>query len=136
MFARKYHVPEGELEFTFARSSGPGGQNVNKVNSKAVLRWNLENSPSLPDELRERLRVRLASRLTVDGSIVVTSDRFRDQKKNRDDCIAKLAEWVTEGLKIPKARHETKPTRSSKRRNREGKSRASEKKKLRSKIGF
>ena len=82
-------IPFSELELSYARSSGPGGQNVNKVNSKAVLRWSVLKSPSLREDLRQRLLKRLSSRLTVEGEIVLSSDRFRDQTRNRDDCLEK-----------------------------------------------
>ncbi len=109
---------------------------MNKVNSKAVLRWDLEGSPSVPPEVRDRLRTKLATRLTTEGCLVLTSDRHRDQKQNKDDCAAKLAALIKEALAVEKIRRDTRPTRSSKRKNREGKSRIAEKKKLRGKIEF
>lgn len=130
----KIQIPYAELEFTFVRSSGPGGQNVNKVNSKAVLRWRIVDSYAIPEELRDRVLSRLASRLTVDGDLVLASDRYRDQKQNREDCIEKLIALLAEASHIPKARRKTKPSRSSKKKNRESKSRDSDKKKLRRKI--
>jgi ribosome-associated protein len=129
-------IPVSELEFTYARSSGPGGQNVNKVSSKAVLRWNLLSSPSLSVDLRERLVAKLAHRLTKLGDIVVTSDRFRDQIKNHDDCIEKLNDLVSEALAVPKARKKTKPTRSSKRKKLDAKSHHSKKKGMRQRVGY
>ena len=80
-------IPLAEVEITFVRSSGPGGQNVNKVNSKAVLRWNVAATPSLPFHARSRFLSLFASRLTSTGELVMTSDRFRDQGKNVDDCF-------------------------------------------------
>lgn len=124
-------IPLAELEFSYARSSGPGGQNVNKVSSKAILRWNLERSPSLPEETRARLRAKLATRLTREGELVIASDRFRDQLKNREDCIQKLQMLLREASHVPKARKKTKPSRSTVKKAKESKRRHSEKKRLR-----
>lgn len=132
--SRKFRLPYAELDFDFVRSSGPGGQNVNKVNSKAVLRWNLSATGCFSPDERARVLAKLGPRLTTEGDLIVTSDRFRDQKQNKDDCIEKLIALVEEALTVPKARRATKPTRSSKRRKLDAKSRAGEKKKLRGKV--
>jgi ribosome-associated protein len=124
-------VLDSELEFTYVRSSGPGGQNVNKVSSKAVLRWNLLSSAGPSPEQRARMQTKLAGRLTQSGDLVVMSDRFRDQIKNREDCRNKLQELLAQSLFEPKKRKKTKPSRSSVFRKKETKSRQSEKKKLR-----
>src|SRR5690348_15981932 len=105
-------IPDWELELSYARSSGPGGQNVNKVNSKAVLRWNVQTSAALPEFARARILTRLASRISGDGSLVITSDRFRDQIRNREDCFEKLRELLRAALAQPKVRKETQPTRA------------------------
>ncbi len=125
------HIPISEIEFSYVRSSGPGGQNVNKVNSKAVLRWNLVTSPSLPDFMRARLIERLGDRLTRTGEIIVASDRFRDQGKNREDCLEKLRTILSRAAIPEKIRKQTRPTFSSKRKTGEQKKRTSEKKRLR-----
>jgi ribosome-associated protein len=117
-----------EFAFTYARSSGPGGQNVNKVNSKAVLRWNPTTSPSLPDDVRRRLLERFASRLTTGGELVLASDRFRDQRRNADDCLEKVREMLATVARPPKKRKKSKPTRASKERRLESKRRESAKK--------
>ncbi len=130
----KFHLPYAELEFSFVRSSGPGGQNVNKVNSKAVLRWNLAGTSCFRAEDHLRIMTKLSARLTVDGDLMITSDRSRDQKQNKDDCVEKLIEMIEQALAVPKARRKTKPTRGSKRRKLENKNRDGEKKKLRGKI--
>ncbi len=124
-------IPLHEIDFSYVRSSGPGGQNVNKVNSKAVLRWCLETSTCLPFELKSYLRNRLASRLTAEGEIVLTSDRFRDQGRNREDCLEKLAEILCQAAHQEKPRKKTKVSRNQKRKRRESKSAHSEKKAMR-----
>jgi ribosome-associated protein len=126
-----FEIPLAELELSYARSSGPGGQNVNKVNSKAVLRWNLRASNSVPLILKGRLLSRLKTQLTVDGELVIASDRFRDQPKNREDCNEKLIKLLSSVAIEPKKRKETKPSRSSQRRVKEEKARNSRKKQLR-----
>jgi ribosome-associated protein len=131
-----FEVPLREFEFTFARSSGPGGQNVNKVNSKAVLRWNVTTTPSLPPSVRARFLGAFASRLTSTGELVLTSDRFRDQGKNVDDCLAKVQAMILEVGTPPKIRRKTKPSHGSKKRREKSKSAHSEKKQGRGKVRF
>jgi ribosome-associated protein len=109
-------IPAGELSLSFARSGGPGGQNVNKVSSKVELRWNPRTSTALTDDYRALLLDRLASKLTNDGTLIITSTLTRDQLKNRDDAQAKLALIVRSALHRDKPRRATKPTRASKRR--------------------
>jgi ribosome-associated protein len=109
-------IPAGELSITFARSGGPGGQNVNKVSSKVDLRWNPVTSSALTADDRALLLEKLANRLTTDGTLIVTSTLTRDQVKNRDDAASKLALIVKSALFRPKTRRETKPSRASKRR--------------------
>lgn len=121
-------IPWPELELSYARSSGPGGQNVNKVNSKCVLRWDALSSPSLPLGARARFLERYASRLTDAGVLVLTSDRFRDQARNVDDCLEKLAEMLRAVARPPKARKATQPTHGSRKRRLKEKSAHSEKK--------
>src|SRR5689334_9231990 len=114
--AENIQIPESELHFTFARSGGPGGQNVNKVASKAVLHWNVAASPSLPPDVKQRLRDQNRSRITTDGMLVLDSQRFRDQPKNVADCLEKLRLMLLRALHRPKKRRPTKPSRSSKER--------------------
>ena len=109
-------VPDGELTFTFARSGGPGGQNVNKVASKAILHWDLAANTSLPADVRERLRARQRRRITTEGELVIQGQRFRDQAKNIEDCRARLREMVLEAMAVPKPRRPTRPSRGSKER--------------------
>ena len=121
-------LTDDELKFTFVRSSGPGGQNVNKVNSKAVLRWNVLASPGLPDAARARFLSRFGARLTEAGDLLVTSQRFRDQKRNEEDCLEKLRAMLAAVAHPPKRRRKTKPTRASIERRKEQKRETSHKK--------
>src|SRR6187455_772316 len=98
----RLQLPLAEFEFTYARSSGPGGQNVNKVNSKAILRWNPTTSPSLADDVRGRFLSRFASKLTTGGEIVIHSEQYRDQRKNVDDALEKLRVMLLEVARPPK----------------------------------
>lgn len=106
-------IPDSEFQFTFVRSSGPGGQNVNKVNTKAMLRWPFTASPSLSGAVRARFLARYSSRLTIAGELIITSQRFRDQGKNRDDCLEKLREMLAAIAVAPIRRRKTKPSRGS-----------------------
>src|SRR5438067_3231837 len=106
-------IPETEFVWSYVRSGGPGGQNVNKVASKAVLRWDLAASPSLPEDVKARLRAQQANRITAGGELVLTSQRYRDQERNRQDCLDKLREMIARAATRPKARRKTKPTRGS-----------------------
>jgi ribosome-associated protein len=109
-------IPDAELLWSYARSSGPGGQNVNKVASKAVLRWDVGASPSVPEEVKARLRAQQRRRITTEGELVLSSQRFRDQERNRQDCLEKLCEMVRTATVVQKARKKKRPTRASKER--------------------
>jgi ribosome-associated protein len=126
-------IPLDEFRFEFARSGGPGGQNVNKVNSKAVLRWVPAESPSLPPAVKDRLLRAVASRLTKEGELLVTSQLTRDQSRNVDDCLEKVRELVLAAARPPKTRRASRPTFASKVRRVEAKLRRSTTKKLRRK---
>jgi ribosome-associated protein len=106
-------IPESEFHWSFVRASGPGGQNVNKVASKAVLRWNVTASPTVPQEVKDRLGARWRNRITPEGNLILTSQRFRDQDRNRQDCLEKLREMIREAAIPPKPRKATRPTRGS-----------------------
>ena len=103
-------IPQEELYFSYVRSSGAGGQNVNKVNSKAVLRWSPGSSSALPDGVRDRFLQRYGNRLSADGELIITSDRHRDQGRNAADCIDKLRALIATVWQAPKPRRPTKPT--------------------------
>jgi ribosome-associated protein len=109
-------IPDEEFVWTYVCSGGPGGQNVNKVASKAVLRWNLADTPSLPDEVKVRFRAQQANRVTTTGEVVLSSQRYRDQERNRVDCLDKLRELILAATVRPKIRRKTRPTRGSKER--------------------
>ncbi len=126
-------IPLSEFQFEFARSGGPGGQNVNKVNSKSTLRWTPSASPSLPPAVKARLLRSIASKLTKDGELLVTSQLTRDQGRNVDDCYEKVRELVLAAVKPPKTRRVSRPTLGSKVRRVEAKIRRSSTKKLRRK---
>jgi ribosome-associated protein len=106
-------IPDSELSWSFVRSSGPGGQNVNKVASKVVLRWDLAGSPSVPEEVKARLRTLQRRRITTLGELVLASQRHRDQERNRQDCLEKLAAMLQEAQARPRLRQPTRPTRGS-----------------------
>lgn len=109
-------IPLEEFEFSYARSGGPGGQNVNKVNSKAVLRWRVNDSPSVPGDVRARFLTRYANRLTIEGDLVLSSQRYRDQPSNVEDCLEKLKAMLLDVAVPPQKRKATRPTLASKRR--------------------
>jgi ribosome-associated protein len=113
---RQIRVPLEEFEFRHDRSSGPGGQNVNKVNSKVTLRWSVANSISLPEEVRARLFEKFGGRITKNGEIVVASQRYRDQPRNQEDCLERVRKMLEQVATAPKRRKPTKPTRGSRER--------------------
>ena len=100
-------IPRREIRFSFVRSSGPGGQNVNKVASKAVLRWSVVASPSLPADVRSRLLTQCTRQLNDRGEFVLSSQRYRDQARNIDDCLAKLRNLVAAAARRPLKRKKT-----------------------------
>jgi ribosome-associated protein len=109
-------IPLREIELRYARSSGPGGQNVNKVASKAVLRFDLRHSPSLPEPARQRALMRLAPRLTRDGELVLSSDAHRDQPRNRAAVLERLRMLLAEAVAVPKRRRPTAPSGAARER--------------------
>lgn len=124
-------IPLSEVRVTFARSSGPGGQNVNKVNTKAVLHWPAAQSPALPDPVRQRLLAANRRRINARGELVLSSQRFRDAGRNAADCLEKLRALVARAAVVPKRRRPTRPTRGSVRKRLEQKRRAARTKRLR-----
>jgi ribosome-associated protein len=109
-------IPDEELIERFVRSSGPGGQNVNKVATAVELRFDIANSPSLPEPVRARLLARRDRRVTDEGVLVLSAQRFRTQERNREDARERLRTFIEGGLRAPKPRIATRPTRAAKQR--------------------
>jgi ribosome-associated protein len=124
-------LDENELEFSFIRASGPGGQNVNKVSSAVQMRFDARRSPSLPDDVSARLQKLAGSRLTGEGVIVITAARHRSQERNRADAIGRLTALIAKAAVEPVKRRRTRPPRAAKERRLEVKSRRSAVKSLR-----
>jgi ribosome-associated protein len=116
-------IDEREIEETFVRASGPGGQNVNKLSTAVQLRFDVRHSPSLPDDVRGRLERLAGSRLTNDGVLVIIAQRHRTQARNRDDALDRLIDLIRQAAVRPIKRRPTKPTRASRERRIEGKKR-------------
>ena len=114
-------IPDTELVERFVRSAGPGGQNVNKVATAVELRFDLAGSPSLPEPVRARLLAKRDRRITDEGVLVISAQRFRTQERNREDARERLAAFIASGLRAPKPRVATRPTRASKERRLSGK---------------
>jgi ribosome-associated protein len=124
-------IPFSEFTFSFARSSGAGGQNINKVNTKAVMYWDIELSESISWDIKERFKARYGNYIVEGGQVQITSQKNRTQKANIDDCIAKLHVMLEEVRFPPKPRKKTKPKRSAIEKRLKGKKIDSEKKRMR-----
>ncbi len=127
-------LDEREIHEDFIRSSGPGGQNVNKVSTAVQLRFHVFNSPSISDDIKQRLVVLAGKRMTSDGELVIDARRFRSQERNRLDALERLKTLIREAAIRPKIRRETQPTVSSKTKRIESKRKQGEKKQLRRRI--
>jgi ribosome-associated protein len=110
------NIPDSELNFSFVRSAGPGGQNVNKVATAAQLHFDVRNSPTLTAEVKERLAKLAGSRMTLDGMLVIEAKRYRTQEQNRADAILRLTELIRKATIRPKSRRATRPTLASRER--------------------
>jgi ribosome-associated protein len=119
-------IDEREIEESFVRASGPGGQNVNKLSTAVQLRFNVSGSPALPDDVRSRLMQLVGRRLTQTGVLVITAQRYRTQERNRQDALERLIDLITRAATPARPRKPTKPTAASRRRRLEAKARRSE----------
>ncbi len=131
---RDLSIDESEIHEDFIRSSGPGGQNVNKVATSVQLRFDVANSPSLPEEVRKRLVVLAGHRITADGTLIIEARRFRTQARNREDATARLVELIYSAAQRPVLRRKTRPTLASKERRLESKRRGAESKRIRGSV--
>ena len=131
---RDIAIDEGEVRQEFVRASGPGGQNVNKVATAVQLRFDVAGSPSLPDDVRNRL-VRLAGRRVTDnGVLILDARRYRTQERNRQDAVERLVALVRRAAERPKRRRRTKPTKASKEERLADKKRRGQVKRLRGRV--
>jgi len=127
-------IDEDEIQLEFIRATGPGGQHVNKAATAVQLSFDVGNSPSLRDDVRERL-IRLAgNRMAKDGTLIITARRFRSQERNRQDAINRLVKLIQEAAEEPKLRRKTKPTLTAKQRRLDTKRQRSQTKRLRRQV--
>jgi ribosome-associated protein len=130
---RRIRIPLSEFDYRFTRSSGPGGQNVNKLSTKVTLSWRFAESASLPDDVKQRLAEQQKRRISAAGDLTVTSQRYRYQSRNVDDCLEKLRAILQKAAAPPKIRRRTRPTAASKQRTKQAKAERAGRKQLRRK---
>ncbi len=132
--SRHITLDESELHFEFVRSSGPGGQNVNKVATAVQLRFDVAATRALSLEVKERLRKITGRRMTDAGVLIIDARRYRSQERNRQDAVDRLVHWIRRAEEVPKPRKATKPSRGAKERRHKVKQRRSDVKKTRRKV--
>lgn len=131
-----HRIPDSDLELRFVRASGPGGQNVNKVASAVQLRFDLAGTQILTEAVKARLRAIAGQRLNEDGSVLIIARRHRTQEQNRRDAMERLHDLIEQASHVPKTRHATKPTRSSRERRLQGKKVRTGHKKMRGRVSW
>jgi ribosome-associated protein len=129
-------IPDSDIALSFVRSSGPGGQNVNKIASAVQLRFDLEATTALEERVKRRLRALAGRRLTDDGALLIIARNHRTQERNRAEALERLSDLVRRALIEPRPRKATRPTRASKTRRLEGKARHGRNKRLRGRVGW
>ena len=134
--APNIHVEESELEFSFARSGGPGGQHVNKTSSKVILHWNPGESPGVPDAVKQRFLKQYRTRITEAGMLVLDCDETRSQHRNRELVVERLKGMLEAVAKPPKTRVPTRPGKGVKKRRRQAREKHAQKKQLRKKVDY
>lgn len=132
----RFHIPDHEFELQFSRSGGPGGQNVNKVNSRVQLRWNIATSAALPQDVRQRFLNQYRSRINNEGELMLDCDETRDQHKNRAIVFERLAAMIAAVAKPPKKRIPTKPGKAAKAKRRKDREMRAQKKDWRRKVDW
>ncbi|MEI8348284.1 MAG: alternative ribosome rescue aminoacyl-tRNA hydrolase ArfB [Pseudomonadota bacterium] len=129
-------IPESELEEEFIRGSGPGGQNVNKVSSCVQLRFNIQQTSAIPNHIKERLKILAAGQINGEGFLMILAREFRSREQNREAARERLVKLIRQAAIIPKKRHKTKPTKSSKEKRLSGKQKHGAKKQWRGKVSW